>query len=69
MSQPTTSKPTNPLLISVIGLILIVFGIVDLITVDKLLGTILLTIGIVLGISGIQRYKALKAQLLRNKQQ
>ncbi|RED56278.1 DUF3185 family protein [Cohnella lupini] len=68
MSQQPKPKQTNPLVISMLGLILVVFGIVDIITVNKLLGTVLLAAGLVLGISGLQRYKLLKAQLKQKKQ-
>ncbi|WP_372660932.1 hypothetical protein [Cohnella sp.] len=60
-------KQTNPLTISVIGLMLTVFGIVDYIYVNKLLGIILVIVGIFLGITGVQKYKALKALLQQKK--
>ncbi len=68
MSQQPKPKQTNPLVIAVFGLLLIVFGIVDIIAVNQIIGTILLAVGIVLGVSGIQRYKALKAQIQQKKQ-
>jgi uncharacterized membrane protein HdeD (DUF308 family) len=63
----STQKQTNPLVISVIGLMLTVFGIVDYFNVNKTLGVVLVIIGVLLGIVGIQKYKTLKMQLKQNK--
>jgi hypothetical protein len=68
MKQQPKTKPTNPLVLSVIGLMLVVFGSVDIIFDKMLLGIVLLVAGFTLGISGIQRYKALKAHLQTKKQ-
>lgn len=54
--QQTKQKQTNPLVISVFGLMLTVFGIIDYIQVNKLLGIILVIAGIFLGITGVQKY-------------
>jgi uncharacterized membrane protein len=63
MKQQPKPKQTNPLVLSVIGLMLVVFGSVDIIFHMKVLGIILLVAGFILMIHGIQRYKALKANL------
>jgi uncharacterized membrane protein len=68
MKQQPKPKQTNPLVLSVIGLMLIVFGSIDIIYDKKVLGIVLLVAGFILGIYGIQRYKELKANL-RTKQQ
>ncbi|MCD9026130.1 hypothetical protein [Cohnella silvisoli] len=68
MKQQSKPKQTNPLVISVIGLMLILFGIADILFDKKVLGIILLAAGFILGISGIQRYKLLKEQLAMKKQ-
>jgi hypothetical protein len=46
---------------------LILFGTVDVIFNMKILGIVLLVAGFILGISGIQRYKLLKAQIQMKK--
>lgn len=61
-------KQTNPLVISVLGLMLTIFGIVDYIQVNKLLGIILFVVGMFLGIIGVQKYNALRASLQQKKQ-
>jgi uncharacterized membrane protein len=60
-------KQTNPLVIAVFGLMLLVFGIVDYLNVNQLLGIVLSLVGIYLGVTGINRYKVLKRQLQQKK--
>lgn len=60
-------KQTNPLVIAMFGLMLLVFGIVDYLNVNKLLGIVLIVIGIYLGVIGMNRYQILKSQLQQNK--
>lgn len=60
-------KQTNPLVIAMFGLMLLVFGIVDYLNVNKLLGVVLIVIGIYLGVIGMNRYQILKRQLQQNK--
>lgn len=60
-------KQTNPLVIAMFGLMLLVFGIVDYLNVNKLLGIVLIVIGIYLGVIGMNRYQILKRQLQQNK--
>ena len=67
MSQQPKPKQTSPLVIAMLGLILIVFGIADIIIDKMLIGILLLGVGLILGINGIQRYKVLKAQLQQKK--
>jgi uncharacterized membrane protein len=68
MKQQPKPKQTNPLVLSVFGLMLVVFGSLDIIFNMKVLGIILLFAGFILVIYGIQRYRAIKANL-RSKQQ
>jgi hypothetical protein len=63
MKQQPKPKQTNPLVLSVIGLMLVMFGSIDIIYDKKVLGIVLLVAGFILGINGVQRYKALKAEL------
>jgi hypothetical protein len=65
-NQPT-NKPTNPLVIAVFGLMLIAFGFADMIFVNRLLGIALMIAGVYLGITGVNKYKALKAKLQQQK--
>lgn len=68
MNQQSNPKQTNPLVIAVFGLMLILFGVTDIVLDKMLVGIILLAAGLILGISGIRRYKALKDQLRQDKQ-
>jgi len=60
-------KPTNPLSVAMIGLLLVVFGIVDLLYVNRALGTLLTAVGVAVGIAGLTRYRTLKRQLAERK--
>jgi len=53
-------KQQNPLLFSVFGLFLIIFGIVDFLFLNKTVGITLLIGGIVLAAFGIVRYRKIK---------
>ncbi|MBD2846730.1 hypothetical protein IDH44_16155 [Paenibacillus sp. IB182496] len=53
----------NPLFLSVIGLLIVIFGVVDVMYVNKLLGGALLFAGLVLGVTGIVRYSKWKEKL------
>ena len=50
----------NPLLYSVFGLMLLIFGIVDYRFLNKTLGIILMVIGLGLGIYGLIHYRRIK---------
>jgi uncharacterized membrane protein len=69
VSSPMKPKPkqTNPLVIAVIGLMLFVFGVVDVLFVNRLIGIILICAGVYLGVTGIQRYKTIKSQQQQQK--
>jgi uncharacterized membrane protein len=60
-------KQTNPLVIAMIGLMLFVFGVVDVLFVNRLIGIILICAGVYYGLNGIKRYKILKSQLQQQK--
>lgn len=61
MKQQQPTKQSNPLILSVIGLMLVIFGVTDLYIDRVWIGIVLLAAGIAIGISGIIRYRALKA--------
>ncbi|MFS0727701.1 hypothetical protein [Paenibacillus sp. 1P07SE] len=50
----------NPLLYSVFGLMVLIFGIVDYRFLNKTLGVILMLLGLGLGIYGLINYRKLK---------
>lgn len=50
----------NPLLYSVLGLMVLIFGIVDYRFLNKTLGVVLILIGLGLGIYGLVHYRRIK---------
>ncbi|MBN2980207.1 MULTISPECIES: hypothetical protein [Cohnella] len=54
------AKPQNPLLLSVLGVMLIVFGVVDMLILDLWVGIALTALGLALGAIGLNNYNKIK---------
>lgn len=54
------AKPQNPLLLSVLGVMLIVFGVVDILILDPWVGAALTALGLALGAIGLNNYNKIK---------
>ncbi len=50
----------NPHALSIFGLMLVIFGIIDMLTVNVLVGVVVLALGIVIGYTGLNRAKQAK---------
>ncbi|QJD82037.1 hypothetical protein [Cohnella herbarum] len=63
MSRQSQAKQPNPLILSVLGLICVVFGVTDLFIDRVWIGIFLIAVGLLVGVNGIRRYAALKKRL------
>lgn len=55
----------NPYALALIGLMVVVFGIVDILFVNAAVGTVLLVIGGVVGYVGLNQAKQVKAKAVK----
>ncbi len=50
----------NPHALSILGLMIVIFGIIDILTVNVLVGVVVLVLGVVIGYTGLNRAKQSK---------
>jgi uncharacterized membrane protein HdeD (DUF308 family) len=53
-------KQQNPLLLCVVGVFFIIFGVIDIIFLNKIIGLALTVAGVAFGVNGLRHWQKLK---------